>query len=181
MIKVEYTPTLDDVLALKRSIQSSVRRHPALLLLTCGPLGLAVGGAMMAAAGHPLWWSLVIFGLAVAGLTLAAWRKTGVTRAQVERDFAALAWLRTTYRIEADEAGLRYEHGPYRARAAWGAFRELLETDHHFVLMEKRAPGALAYGLAKRELEQSGGVAEWRAHLSTHLRGAGTRVRTRAA
>ena len=176
-MKVEYTPTVDDVLALKRTLQASVRRHPALIFLAGGPVAVAVGAALMAVAGHPIWWSLTLFGLALSGLTLAASRRNGVTRAQVERDFAALAWLRTTYRVEADETGLRYEHGPYRATANWGAFRELRETDHHFVLMEKRAPGALAYGLAKRELERSGGVATWRAHLSAHIRTAGGRVR----
>ena len=180
-MKVEYTPTVDDVLALKRTLQASVRRHPALYSLAGGPVAVAIGAALMALAGHPLWWSLTLFGLALSGLTLAAWRKNGITRAQVEREFDTLAWLRTTYRVEADETGLRYEHGPYRARAAWETFREVLETDDHFVLMERRAPGALAYGLAKRELAKSGGVATWRDHLSAHVRTAGGRVRTRPA
>jgi hypothetical protein len=180
-MKVEYTPTVDDVVRIREVLQSRLRRHPAILILTFSALAFAVGAAVMAAHGVAVWWPLAAFGLALAAIPVAAVRKRPVSRARVEQEFAARSWMRMTYRLEADDAGVTYEHGPYRARAAWPAFKELVETDEHLVLMEKRGPASLAYGLAKRELESAGGVYAWRAHLAAHIKQAGGRVHTRAA
>jgi uncharacterized protein (DUF58 family) len=180
-MKVQYTPTIDDVVSLRRVLQSRLRRHPALFALGIGGSAFTVGAAIMAANGAPIWWPFAVLGLALAMVPLAVARKWKVSRARVEKEYAARAWMRMTYRVEVDDAGLTYEHGPYRARSAWPQFKELVETDDHLVLMEKRGPASLAYGLAKRELANAGGVEAWRAHLSTHVKQAGGRVRTRAA
>jgi len=180
-MKVEYTPTVDDVVRLREALQSRLRRHPALLALTVAALAFSAGATVMATHGVATWWPLAGLGLALAAIPVAAARKKPVSRARVEHEFAARAWMRMTYRLEVDDAGVTYEHGPYRARSAWPAFRELVETDDHLVLMEKRGPASLAYGLAKRELAAAGGVNAWRTHLATHVQKAGGRVHTRAA
>jgi len=93
------------------------------------------------------------------------------TRVKVEKEYAAHAWLRDPFRVEVDADGLRYEHGPYLARIAWPALSNLLETDHHLILCQRRSPGALAFGLAKRELDRTpGGVDAWRELMTTSLR-----------
>ena len=180
-MKVQYTPTVDDVVGLRRVLQSRLRRHPALFALAIGGGAFTAGAVVMAANGAPIWWPISILGLALAMIPVAVVRQWKVSRVRVEQEYAARAWMRMTYRVEVDDAGVTYEHGPYRARTAWPAFKELVETDDHLVLMEKRGPASLAYGLAKRELAAAGGVNAWRTHLATHIKQAGGRVRTRAA
>ena len=180
-MKVEYTPTIDDVFRLKRALHRHGRRHPLLYTMLAGGVTVAVGGAMMASIGSAAWWALAFAGAVFAAVAWAASMVNAPTLSQIEKEFAARAWMRDPFRVEIDAEGLRYEHGPYRSRAAWPAFTHLLETDHHLILTERRGPGALAYGLAKRELAKYGGVASWRDHLSAQIHTGGGRVRTRAA
>ena len=170
---VSYEPTVDDVLHLQRALHRRARRHPLLWTVLLGGVVMAAGGAMMASVASAAWWMLALAG---AAFSATAWLATCLnppTRARVERDYAARAWLRDAFTVEVDGDGLRYAHGPYRARAGWPAFTKLIETDHHLILLERRAPGALAYGLAKRELDRTpGGTAAWRTFLKTRLRAA---------
>jgi hypothetical protein len=179
-LAIEYNPTAEDAYHLKLALHRAAFRHPLLRTMLAGGAAMAVGGAMMASIGSPAWWTLALAGT-VLGLT--AWlatRITAPTQAKVEREFRGVAWLREPFRVEVDDAALRYEHGPYRSRAGWQACAALLETDHHLIVTEKRGPGALAYGLAKRELDRTpGGTAAWREFLAQQIRAAGGRVRTR--
>ena len=172
-MRISYQPTLEDVLQLQEALHRRARRHPLLWMVLLGGVAIAAGGAMMASVASAAWWMLALAGAAFAATAWAAARLNAPTRAKVERDYAARAWLREPFTVEVDGDGVRYEHGPYRARAAWPAFTKLLETDHHLILLERRAPGALAYGLAKRELDKTpGGTAAWRQFLRSSLRAA---------
>jgi len=170
---VEYQPTLDDVLFLKQALHRRAAKHPLLWTVFVGGCLIFAGGATMASIGSAGWWLLALPGAAFAATAYAATRINAPTRPKVERDYAARAWLREPFRVEIDANGLRYEHGPYSSCAAWPAFHKLIETDHHLILCQRRSPGALAYGLSKRELERtSGGVAGWRSFIATALRDA---------
>jgi len=169
-MKVEYVPTLDDVYRVKQALGRPLRRHPLLWVFVLGPVVVAAGATLMAVTGAWLWWGLTLFALGLSGLTWAALRKAAVTRGQVEREYAQRAWLRTPLRLELTEDGVAYEHGPYRARSAWSAFTGILETDSHLILLEKNAPAALAYGLAKPALERVETVAVWREFISSRIR-----------
>jgi hypothetical protein len=169
-VKVEYIPTLDDVYHLKLALGRRLRRHPLLWVFVLGPVVIAAGAATMAVTGAWLWWGLALFAAGLCGLTWAALRKTGVTRRQVARDYAKRAWLRTPLRIELTDDGVVYEHGPYRSWTKWSAFARLRETDSHLILLEKNGPAALAYGLAKRELERTEGIAVWREFIAAQFR-----------
>jgi hypothetical protein len=169
-MKIEYTPTLDDVYQLKSALGQPLRRHPLLWVLVLGPMVVAAGATMMALTGAWLWWGLTLFATGLSGLTWAALRKTQVTPGQVEREYARRAWLQTPFRIELTDEGLLYEHGPYRSKSKWSAFARLQETDSHLILLEKNGPAALAYGLAKRELERGEGVAVWSEFIRSQLR-----------
>jgi hypothetical protein len=168
-VKVEYTPTVEDVFQLKAALARPLRRHPLLWVFIVGPLLVAAGGAVMAATGAWLWWSLTVLGVGVAGATFVALRKTAFTRQQVEREYAQRAWLHTPFRLELSEKGIVYGHGPFRSECAWQAFAGLLETDHHLILLEKNGPAALAYGMAKRELDRCGGTDAWRRFIKERL------------
>jgi len=172
-VRIEYTPTLDDVYQLKLALGQPLRRHPLLWVLVLGPVIVAVGATMMALTGAWLWWGLTLFATGLSGLTWAALRKTQVTRGQVEREYARRAWLQTPFRIELTDEGVLYEHGPYRSWSKWSAFAKLQESDSHLILLEKKGPAALAYGLAKRELEKHEGCAVWREFVAANLRRAG--------
>ena len=170
----EYQPTVEDVFRLKQALHRRVTRSPLLWTVFLGGCLIFAGGAMMAAIGSAAWWLLALLGAAFAATAYAATRINAPTRVKVEKEYAARAWLRDSFRVELGADGLRYEHGPYRARVAWPAFSKLLETDHHLILCQQRSPGALAFGLAKRELGRSpGGVAAWRELIRTSLRSAG--------
>jgi hypothetical protein len=168
---VEYRPTLEDVFRLKQALHRRVTRHPLLWTVFAGGCLIFIGGAMMASIGSAGWWLLALPGAAFAATAYAATRVNAPTLAKVEQEYAARAWVREPFRVEADADGLRYEHGPYRARAAWPAFSRVIETDHHLILCQRRSPGALAYGLAKRELERTpGGVVGWRRFIDDAVR-----------
>lgn len=172
---LEYQPTIDDVLRLKRALHSRARRHPLFWMIFIGGCTLAIGGAMMASVASPAWWLLTFAGGAFAAAAWVATLFNAPTPVRVEEEYATSAWLREPFRVEIDADGLHYQHGPYRSRAAWSAFTKLIETDHHLILLERRAPGALAYGLPKRELDQPpGGAATWREFLTSKLRAART-------
>jgi hypothetical protein len=172
---IEYQPTLEDVFRLKQALHRRASRNPMLWTVFLGGCAVFAGGAMMASIGSAVWWLIALAG---AAFTATAWAATRIhmpTRARVEREYAARAWLRDPFRVEVDADGLRYEHGPCCSRAAWPAFTKLVETDHHLILLERRAPGGLAYGLAKRELDKTpGGTAAWREVLGSALREAPT-------
>jgi hypothetical protein len=175
-MKVVYQPTVEDVLLLKQALHRRVARHPLLWTVFVGGCLIFVGGAMMASIGSAGWWLLALPGVAFAATAYAATRLHAPSLAKVEREYAARAWVREPSCVEVDAEGLRYEHGPYSARAAWSAFSKLVETDHHLILCQRRSPGALAYGLAKRELEQTpGGVAAWKEFLTSSLKTSGCR------
>ena len=140
-----------------------------LWVLVLGPVVVAAGATMMSVTGAWLWWGLTLFATGLSALTWAALRKTQVTRGQVERAYAQRAWLQTPFRIELTDEGVLHEHGPYRSRSKWSAFARLQETDSHLILLEKNGPAALAYGLAKRELERCGGVDAWRRFMKEAL------------
>ena len=168
-MKVEFVPDVDDIFRLRRSDQRRHQRGPLVALFVGTPLVVAAGAATMALTGPPWWWAAAAVAAALSCMTVVAVRKLSVTREQVEKEVGTRPWMRETFRLEVDEARITYEHGPYRARAAWEAFAGLRETDHHLVLEEKRGPAALMYGLPKRELDRAGGSAVWRAFLSTHF------------
>jgi hypothetical protein len=169
-MKIEYTPTIDDVYHLKLALGRPLRRHPMLWVFVLGPVVIAAGATTMALTGAWLWWGLALFATGLSGMTWAALRKTRVTRGQVEREYGQRAWLQTPFRIELTDEGLLYEHGPYRSRSKWSAFARLQETDSHLILLEKNGPAALAYGLAKRELERREGVPIWSEFIRSQLR-----------
>jgi hypothetical protein len=167
----EYTPTADDIYRLKLALHRQSLRHPLLYTMLAGGTLIVIGGAMMASIASPAWWTVSFVGAAFTAAVWLAPRLTAPTAEQVEAQFRAFAWMRDPFRIEVDEAGLRYEHGPYSARAAWTAFTGLLDAEHHLILTEHRGPGALAYGLVKRDLDRTaGGTAAWRQFLSQKLR-----------
>lgn len=168
-MKVEFVPYVDDIFRLRRSVQRRHQHGPLVALFVGTPLVVAAGAVTMALTGPPLWWTAAAVAAALSCMTLVGVRNLSITREQVEKEFVARPWMREPFRLEADEAGITYEHGPYRARAAWEAFAGLRETDDHLVLEEKRGPAALMYGLPKRELDQAGGSAVWRTFLSTHI------------
>jgi hypothetical protein len=170
-LKVEYSPTPADALAVRRCMHRRALRYPPLLIVFGGSVALVAGGFMTASIGSGVWLALVFFGLLLPALLLFAWRQGTPTLANVEQDFAIRPWLSTPYRIEVDAEGVRYEHGPFRSRVAWSAFAEVIESPEALVLLERPAPGALVYGLSKRELEKTpGGVSAWREHLSRAIR-----------
>jgi uncharacterized protein (DUF58 family) len=172
-VKIEYTPTLDDVYRVKLALGQPLRRHPLLWVFVLAPVVIAAGATLMAVTGAWLWWGLTLFSLGLSGLTWAALRKIKVTRQQVEREYAGRAWLRTPFRLELTEAGVEYEHGPYRSRSAWSAFKGIAETDSHLILLEKNGPAALAYGISKAEIGRGDGVSVWREFITAQLRRAG--------
>ena len=179
-LTVEYNPAAADVYHLKLALHRAAFRHPLLRTMLAGGAAMAVGGAMMASVGSAAWWTLALAGAALGATAWLATRITAPTPAKVGREFRGVAGMREPFRVEVDDAALRYEHGPYRSRVGWPAFATLLETDHHLIITEKRGPGALAYGLAKRELDRTGGgTAAWRAFLVQQVRAGGGRVRTR--
>jgi hypothetical protein len=168
---VEYAPTPADALDVRRVMHRRALRHPPLLMVLAGGAVIAAGGAMMAAIGSAVWLTLVLFGLALPAMLLLAWRKAAPTPDKVEEEFSRRLWLGEPYRIEADEDGLRYEHGPFGARLQWDAFARVVESDHSLVLQELPSAGALVYGLSKRELEKApGGVSAWRTLLGRRPR-----------
>jgi hypothetical protein len=169
-VRVQYTPTVEDVFRLKQALAGRLRRHPAILSLAIGSVLLVCGGTAMAATGSASWSVLAFGGVALGAVTWVAVRKAGVTREQVEKDFAALAWMHHPYVAEIDDEGLSYEHGPYRARLRWTRLARCVETDHHLVLMEKPGAAAMAYGLAKRELDKADGTEVWKAVIARHIR-----------
>ena len=167
---IEYVPTLDDVFRLKQALHRRAVANPLRWSILLGGAGIALGGAMMAVTASHVWWALALGGTAFAAAAWAAGRMNRPTFARVSDEYAARAWLRDPFRVEVDVGGLRYEHGPYRSQVNWSNFTGLLETEHHLILLERRAPGALAYGLAKRELENApGGAAAWRSFLTSTL------------
>lgn len=166
----EYHPTLEDVFHLKQALHRRAARHPLRWTILFGGVAIALGGTMMASTASPVWWLLALAGATFAAAAWAAARVNAPTFANVEQEFAGRAWLREPFRVEVDSAGLRYAHGPFRSRANWSAFAGLAETEHHLILLEHAAPGALAYGLSKRELDKTtGGTAAWRQFLTTSL------------
>ena len=169
-MKVEYVPTIDDVYRLKVALGRPLRRQPLLWVFVLGPAVVAAGAALMAVTGAWLWWGLALLGAGLSGLTWAALWNVPTTLEQVRREYAQRAWLRTPYRLELSDQGVSYQHGPYRSRAGWSAFAGVAETDSHFILLEKGGPTALAYGVAKRELEKAEGVAAWRDFISSRVR-----------
>jgi uncharacterized protein (DUF58 family) len=169
-VKIEYTPTLDDVYDLKLALGRRLGRQPLLWVFVLAPLVIAAGATLMAVTGAWLWWGLALFATGLSGLTWAALRKIRVTRPQVEREYARRAWLRTPFRLEVTAEGVLYEHGPFRSRSAWGAFKGIAETESHLILLEKNGPAALAYGLAKRELERTETTRVWREYITAHMR-----------
>jgi hypothetical protein len=169
-MKIEYRPTLDDVFRLKLALHRRAAGHPLRWTILAGGVSIAAGGAMMASIASPVWWALTFAGALFASAAWAAGRINHPTPARVEQEFAARAWLREPFRIQVDDEGIHYEHGPFRSRAAWTVFTGLLETDHHLILLERPAPGALAYGLSKRELDRTpGGAAAWRTRFAARL------------
>ena len=168
---IEYVPALDDVFRLKQALHRRAAAHPLRWTILFGGAAVAAGGAMMAFTASPVWWALTFAGVAFASAAWAAARVNRPTLARVHDEYAARAWVREPFRVEVDSDGLRYEHGPYRSTVAWSAFTSVVETDHHLILLERRAPGALAYGLSKRELDRApGGMAAWRDFLTSTLR-----------
>lgn len=168
---IEYPPTLDDVFRVKQALHRRAARHPLRWTILLGGVAIAAGGVMMASVASAFWWLPAFAGVAFAATAWLAARINAPTFAKVEQEYAARAWLREPFRVEVDSEGLRHEHGPYRSKAAWAAFTGLLETDYHLILLERPAPGALAYGLSKRALDQSpGGTAAWREFLTSNLR-----------
>jgi hypothetical protein len=169
-MKLEYVPTADDVFALHVALHARHSRHPLVRMCVAGALCVAAGGAMMAVIGSPMWSVLPLAALVGVGTLWATFRKVAPVRARVEHDIALSAWGRIPYRLDVDADGVRYERGPFRSRAAWSAFERLLETDDLLILLERRGPGALAYGLAKRELDRAGGSAAWRGFIAGQLK-----------
>ena len=167
---LDYAATPDDVFRLKRALHRTACRHPLMGTILLGGAAIAAGGAMMACTASAVWWLLCFAGVAFAATAWYAVKVNQPTAAKVEREYAHRAWLREPFRVEIGPDGLRYEHGPFRSQAAWPALAGLVETDHHLILTERRAPGALAYGLAKRELEKTpGGTAAWRDSIRSNL------------
>ena len=168
---IEYLPTLEDVFRLKQALYRRAAGHPLLWTILLGGACIALGGALMALTASAVWWLLCFAAAAFAATAWLATRINAPTLADVEQEYAARAWLREPFRVEVTPDGLRYEHGPFRSTAAWPIFTGLLETEHHLILTERRAPGALAYGLSKRELDQTpGGTTAWREFLNENLR-----------
>ena len=181
-LKVEYSPTPADGLAVRQCMHRRTLRYPPLVIVLAGCALLVAGGAMMASIGSGLWLALVFFGLLLPALLLLAWRQGTPTLAKVEQDFAIRPWLSEPYRIEVDAEGLRYQHGPFTSRVAWSAFARVIESPEALVLLERPGSGALVYGLSKRELEKTpGGVSAWRDHLSRGIRSGRTPPRSAAA
>ena len=170
---LDYRPTPDDVFRLKQALFRRAAGHPLRWTILAGGVAVALGGSMMACTASAVWWLLAAAGAAFAAAAWAAARINRPALAKVEREYAARAWLRDPFRLEARPDGIRYEHGPFRSEAAWSCFAGLLETDHHLILVERPAPGALAYGLSRRELDKTpGGAAAWREFLAAQLRAA---------
>lgn len=170
-MKVEYVPTAEDHLELRRLMHARLMRHPALLMVLTGCVLLTLGGALMAGVGSSLWAGLSIAGFMFAGTLWYSFNRLAPTPAKVEEEFGARAWLNSAFRIEADATGVTYDHGPFHARLAWRAFASVAETKNALMLLETPSPGALVYGLAKRELEKtSGGAAAWRQFLRHSIR-----------
>ena len=168
---LNYHPTLEDVFRLKQALYRRAARHPLRWTILCGGGAIALGGSMMASTASPVWWLVAAGGAAFAAAAWAAARINRPVFANVEQEYAARAWLREPFRVEVSADGLRYEHGPFRSKADWSAFAGMAETADHLVLLERPAPGALAYGLSKRELDKTpGGAAAWREFLTAHLR-----------
>lgn len=163
---VEYVPTAEDAAALRRAVVARQWRHPLIVMVFAGAGCIGVGGGMMAAAGSPVWVALPLAALIGATGLWLGFRKLA------RQNPPALPFNDTPYRIAIAADGLTYTRGPFRARAAWAVFDRLIETPEYLILMERRAPGALAYGLAKRELERAGGVGAWRDELKARLNGA---------
>jgi hypothetical protein len=167
---VQYVPTAEDRLELRRFLHRRLVQHPLVIMLVAGAVCLTAGGAMMASAGSALWAGVMLFGIVLSAAMYLAWAKAAPTPASVEKEFASRVWLDSPYRIEADDAGVVYQHGPFRARLAWQAFNRPVETEHALMLSERPAPGALVYGLSKRELNRTpGGPAAWRQFFAERI------------
>ena len=161
---VEYVPTAEDAAALRRAVVARQWRHPLIVMVFAGAGCIGVGGGMMAAAGSPVWVALPLAALiGAAGLWLGF-------RKLARQNPPTLAFNDSPYRIALATDGLTYTRGPFLARPAWAAFDRLIETPSQLILLERRAPGAMAYGLAKRELERAGGVGAWRDEIKLRLR-----------
>jgi hypothetical protein len=172
-LAVEYAPTPADALEVRRFMHGRALRHPPLVMVLAGCAAIAAGGAMMGAIGSNIWLALAFFGLALPAMLLLAWVKIAPTAAKLEQEFERRPWLGAPYRIRADEEGVRYEHGPFRATLKWAAFSSVVESEHALVLLEHPSPGALVYGLSKRELERTpGGATAWRELLVRRIRSA---------
>ena len=167
---VEYQPSPEDVFQLKLALRRRAGRHPLLWTIMAGGFCIATGGVMMSYVASGLWLLLALIGFVLSVTIYLAARANWPTREKVEQDYAVKAWLRDPFRVEIDDQGLRYAHGPYRSQAAWPAFTRLIETAHHLILVERRAPGSLAYGLPKHVLDRTpGGATAWRSLIATHL------------
>jgi hypothetical protein len=167
---VEYVPTPEDRLELRRFLHRRLLRHPLVMMFVAGVLCLTAGGAMMASAGSALWSGVMLFGVMLSAAMWIAYAKIAPTPASVEKEFSSRAWLDSPFRIEADDAGVVYEHGPFRARLSWQAFGRLVETEHALMLTERPSPGAMVYGLSKRELNRTpGGAGAWRDFITARI------------
>jgi hypothetical protein len=167
-MKLEYVPTADDLLSLRRALHARRFRHPLMVMVFGGTFCIAAGGTMMAATGSLVWVALPLAALAGAGALWLSVRRLAPARPPVGQE--SNAWLRSRYCVEVDADGLRYERGPFRAHAAWSAFDRLVETPDQLILLERRGPGAMAYGLVQRELDRAGGGGAWRDCLAGPLR-----------
>lgn len=166
-LSVEYVATPADAMELRRFFHLRGLRYPPLAMVLCGSVLLAAGGALMAGIGSWLWLAVGGFGVLLCALLLLAWHRAVPDPAKVEEEFAARAWLRAPFRLEAGVDGVCYEHGPFAVRARWPAFAAVTETAGALILLEKPAAGAMVYALPKRELDRSGGagVSVWRSFL----------------
>jgi hypothetical protein len=178
-MKLEYLPTADDVFSLRRALHARRFRHPLMVMVFAGAACTATGGAMMAATGSLVWITLPLAAFVGAGALWASCRRLDPARPPDERESSP--WLRSPYRVEVDADGLRYDRGPFHAVVRWAAFDRLVETPDQLVLLERRGPGAMAYGLAKRELDRAGGTASWRDFIAGQLRSARRRDRDRVS
>lgn len=168
-MKVEYVPTLADALDVRRALFARQVRHPLVLVVFAGAACIAVGGTMMAATGSAVWTALPLAALVGATSLWAGFRRLAPRKASSD-DAAPQSFDQLVYCIDVSDEGVRYDRGPFRACAAWSAIDRLVETDDHLILLERRGPGAMAYGLSKRELDRVGGTASWREMIRVQLK-----------
>ena len=89
---VQYVPTAEDRLELRRFLHRRLLRHPLVLMLFAGALCLAAGGAMMAAAGSALWAGVVLFGVMVAAAMWLARHGSALQERYPDRSLIPLAF-----------------------------------------------------------------------------------------